>query len=318
MVPVIFIIALLLKFVFISYPLPAEAPTSGGILDYYIYSSWYTRLNPSLLSAVSILILILSGLFFNHLLNERRMYQRTHLLTVFSFVILTSLFAGLHRMQAGIIMLPVTIFLYRQMLKLYNSPHPRTTVINIGLIAGTGTLLYHPYWWMLLCCFLALAQMRPFRLNEWVLLLIGYLIPAYTLLSYEYLTNQWNPLQHWPVWNPIQKLPPLNPWWMTAIGLAFIWILAGFSQWQSSNRRMLIQTRKNWYLLLTMGLFIIPSIFFPNGNIYEGLTLLLLPASAIGAYVFLGEGKKGSKLLFFWILIATSAMMAWAVMNQKM
>jgi hypothetical protein len=318
LLPVLFIVALALKFVFISNPLPAETPSSGGLLDYYLYSVWWKNLNPGLLSALSILILVLSGLYFNYLLNERRMFQRSHLLTALSFVILTSLFAGLQHLQAGVIMLPFTILLYRQMLKLYNSPTPRTTVLDIGLLAGTGTLLYHPYWWMLPCCFLALAQMRPFRLNEWVLLLLGYLVPAYILLSYEYLTDQWNPRLHWPVWNPIKEWPALNPWWIGAIVLSLLWILPGFSQWQDANRRMLIQTRKNWYLLLLLGIFILPSLFFPKGNIYEGLTLLLLPASALGGYAFSGDNRRGLKTIFFWILIGACALFGWAVLQQKM
>lgn len=316
--PVLFIIAFALKFIFISNPLPAENPSSGGLLDYYLYSVWWKNINPGLLSALSILILVLSGLYFNYLLNERRMFQRSHLLTALSFVLFTSLFAGVQRMQAGVIMLPFTILLYRQMLKLYNSPNPRTTVLNIGLLAGTGTLLYHPYWWMLPCCFLALGQMRPFRLNEWVLLLLGYIVPAYIILSYEYLTDQWNPKLHWPVWNPMKDWPALNPWWIGAIILSLLWVLPGFAQWQDANRRMLIQTRKNWYLLLLLGVFLIPSLFFPIGNVYEGLTLLLLPASALGGYTFLGDNKRGLKTFFFWVLAGACVLFGWAILQQKM
>jgi hypothetical protein len=138
------------------------------------------------------------------------------------------------------------------------------------------------------------------------------------LLSYEYLTDQWNPEAHWPVWNPIQEWPAINPWWVVVSTLSFGWVLSGFAQWQVSNRRMLIQTRKNWYLLLLMGTFILPSIFFPKGNVYEGITLLLLPASAFGAYAFLGDAKRGFKILFFWLLIAACAVIAYAVLNQKM
>jgi hypothetical protein len=317
-VPVLFLLALALKFAFISNPLPAEPPTSGGLLDQLLYHSWWKILHPGFLAIISITIILLSSLYFNYLLSEKRMYQRNYLVAAVCFVILTSLFAGTQRMQAGIIMLPVTILLFRQMMMLYNNAHPRTIVVNIGLIAGTGTLLYHPYWWMLPWCFWSLGQMRPFKLNEWALMLLSFGLPAYVVLSYEYLTDQWNPAAHWPKWNPLTAPPAWNPWWVSLSIIFLMWMISGFSQWQNANKRMLIQTRKNWYLLLMMGVFIFPSLFFPAGNFYEGLTLLLLPASALGAYSFSNQTRMGPQQIFFWFLLIAAAVFSWAVLNQKM
>ena len=318
MVPVLFLVAIGLKFAFISNPLPPENPTSGGILDSLLYQSLWIKLHPIAIGLLAVVIIILSGLYFNYLLNSRRMFQKNHLLTALSFIIFTSIFAGVQRLHPGIIMLPFTIILFRFVLLLYNTHHPRTTVVNIGLVAGLGTLLYHPFWWMLPFCIIGLAQMRPFRFNEWVLLLISFTIPAYIVLSYEYLTNQWNPSVHWPVWNPIRKPPPFDPWWAAAIFIGVFWVIAGISHWLSINRRALIQTRKNWYLLIIMGIFIFPSLFYPKGNVYEGLTLLLLPASALGTYAFIGESRHKLKVFFFWVLITAGCIFSWAVIKGKM
>ncbi|HSK13202.1 MAG TPA: DUF6427 family protein [Phnomibacter sp.] len=317
-VPMLFVVAFALKFAFIRDPLPAEAATAGGILDKVIYKVLWQKVNAGVLAIICISIIVFSGIALNYMLAAKRMYQRSHMLTALSFVLFTSLFAGLQRMQAGILMLPITLLLYGQMTKLYQSAHPKTVVVNIGLIVGLGTLLYHPYWWMLPCCYVALMQMRPFRFNEWVLLLIGFLIPAYVVLSYEYLTDQWNPAQHWPVWDPMKTLPDRNPWWIAAIALSIIWVITGFSAWQDANRRMLIQTRKNWYLLLIMGLFTLPSIFYPQGNLYEGITLLLLPTSALAAHAFTGESRSGLKLYFFWFIVVSCIVLSWAVIAGKM
>lgn len=318
LVPVLFLLALALKFAFISHPLPAEPPTSGGLLDQLLYQSWWQKLKPGFLAIITITIIVISGLYLNYLLSERRMYQRNHLITAVCFVVLTSLFAGTQRLHAGIIMLPVTILLFRQMMLLYNNAHPRTIVVNIGLLAGTGTLLYHPYWWMLPWCFWALGQMRPFKLNEWVLMVLSFALPAYVVLSYEYLTDQWNPSAHWPIWNPLKAMPAWNPWWVSLSILFILWMVSGFSLWQNANKRMLIQTRKNWYLLLMMGIFVFPTLFFPSGNFYEGITLLLIPASALGAYSFSNQNRTGPQQIFFWFLLVAAGFFSWAVLNQKM
>jgi hypothetical protein len=318
MVPVLFLIAMALKFAFISNPLPSGGPSSGGILENWIYNGWWKVISPGMLAILAITVILFSGLYLNYLLNNKRMFPKTHLLTALSFTIFTSIFPGVQYMHAGIVMLPVIILLFRYLLLLYQTPHPRTTVVNIGLIAGAGTLLYHPFWWMLPCCYWGLALMRPFKLNEWVLLLVGFAVPAYILLSYEYLTNQWNPIAHWPVWNPIKDWPAFNPYWAAAIILSSLWLISGFTQWQISNRRMLIQTRKNWYLLLLLGIFTIPSLFFPKGNLFEGLTLLLLPASALASNAFLNDTRGKLKTLFFWILLISAAIFSWATLSNKM
>ena len=318
MVPVLFIIALVLKFAFISNPIQHPPPSSGGMLEKWIFNIWWKEASPGVLAAFAITIIFLSGLYLNFLLNNKRMYPRSNLLMALSFIIFTSLFPGLQHMHAGIVMLPLAILLFRYLLVLYNTPKPKTAVVNIGMVVGIGTLLYHPYWWMLPYCFLGLAIMRPFRLNEWVLLVVSFLVPAYILLSYEFLTNQWNPMAHWPVWNPQTEWPPFNGYWAAALILAAIWVLSGFNQWQISNRRMLIQTRKNWYLLLLLGLFTLPSLFFPKGNLFEGLSLLLLPASALASNAFLGEQKPTMKTLFFWILMVAAAIFSWATLTNKM
>ena len=318
MVPVLFLVAIGLKFAFITDPLSPEKPTSGGILDAYLQQSLWNKIHPSALGLLTVIILIFSALYFNYLLNSRKMFSRSNLLAALSYILFTSIFAGLQRLHPGIIMLPLTILLYRLILSLYHTQQPKTVVVNIGLLVGTGTLLYHPYWWMLPFCVIGLAQMRPFRLNEWALLFLSFLVPAYILLAYEYLTNQWNPAAHWPVWNPINNWPPVDPWWVAAIVLSVIWVIAGLGQWQSSNRRALIQTRKNWYMLIIMGLFIFPSLFYPKGNVYEGLTLLLLPASAFGTFALSGESRRKLKVFFFWLLTIAGAVFSWAVIHGKM
>jgi hypothetical protein len=312
-VPALLLLGFLLKVSFITEPLAVEIPSSGGLLDKWLYESVWLKLNPVFLAAITVLILLISALYLNVILTQKRMLARNQFLPVLSFILFTSIFAGLQKLHAGVLLLPLTVLLYGQMIALYQSSKPRTIVVNIGLITGFSFLLYHPYWWLLLCCFWALAQMRPFRATEWMLLLVSFLTPAYFLLSYEYLTDQWNPSAHWPVWNPMQQWPPFNPWWITALVAVALWFIIGLTNWQNVNRRMLIQTRKNWYILLMMGVFILPTLFFPKGNLLEGLTLLSLPFSAIGAYAFAGDNSRKWQSLLFWLLLILAIASSWAV-----
>jgi hypothetical protein len=289
--PALIFFAVLVKLLLMPAGQTQQKAGSGGLLDKFIYTSIYGNLHPVFIEMLAICLILGAAVYLNYLVTMARMFQRPQFLTALSVVLFVLLFPGAGSLQAGVVMMPLSVLLYQQLTRLYNSPHPRTVVVNAGLITGTGILLYHPYWWMVPVCMLALVQLRPFRLHEWVLLLVSIATPAYFLLSYEYLTNQWNPKAHWPVWNPIKTIPAIQYEWVILFTAALFWSAAGLLRWQHEVRRMLIQSRKNWYLLLTIGVFTIPSLFFPRGNVAEGLALSALAAAPFAAHAFTGQGR---------------------------
>lgn len=310
-VPALLFLTLLLKLVFINHPQFDVNSDPGGLLPQWLSHDIVPELNATFLAAVSIVVLFLSALFSNYLLISCRMFGRNNMLVAFSMVLFTSLFPASNQLSATTVLLPLLIMLFRQVTRLYNNQKVRPVIINIGILMGTGYLLYHPFIWLLPCCFFGLAGMRAFRINEWLLLLFGILTPVYFLLSYEFLTDQWDPYQHLLHWHLYKQFPPITPFWWASIGVAALWVIAGISGWQHQMRRMLIQSRKNWYQLLMMGIFIIPMGIFPTGNLSEALTLLAFPVGSLVSNAFLGE-KNTPTTLLFWIIMITIVTSAWA------
>lgn len=311
-VPVLVMLSLLLFFNQFYAPVSETVATAGGMLDNFLYKSVHPRLSSQFLNIITLVILVLSALFANYVLVSRRMYSNNHMLAALCMVLFTGLFPAAFFLHAGIVLLPITIWLYTYMLRLYNTPTARSTIINMGLLSGTATLLYHPYWWMLLVCFFALGQMRPFKVKEWVLLLFSFFTPVYFVLAYDFLSDQWQPSRHWPVWNPIKELPGLNTWVLVASAIAIVWCFYGLGRWQTANRRMLIQVRKSWYILLFMGILILPSMVFPRNNVSESLIQLSFPMGAIAAHAFAGAQKSWLQTLLFWLLVIAAGVMGWA------
>lgn len=318
LVPILAIVALALKWGFISQPIVENGMVAGGLIGQWLQNEQTQSIPHALGSAIAIIILFLAGLLFNYQLTGKRMYPKSHLLTALSFVALTSIFAGVQYLHPGMIMLFFTLNLFRLSTRLYQSGSPKTLISNMGLLVGAGVLLYHPFWWMVPYALLAIAIMRPFKMNEWVLFLVSLFIPAYLLLSYQYLTNQWNPLSNLPDWKLTLAWPVVNRWWVVAAVMVTIWLLLGFAAWQKSNQRMLIETRKNWTLLLLLGIFSLPPLFFSDGNYAEALTLLLLPVSAFCTYAFLPAKRGWRHTAWFWILVALAATNSWAVLHNLM
>jgi hypothetical protein len=310
-VPALLFVTMALKLVFIYHPHFDTSSEPGGLLPAWLNGSVLPRLNPVFAATLSQLVLFLSALFANYLLSSSRMFGRNNLLVALSMLLFTSLFPTSNQLSSTIFLLPLVILLFRQVTKLYNRAKARPVIINIGMIAGVGYLLYHPFIWLLPCCFIGLAGMRPFKLTEWLLLLLGFLTPAYFLLSYEFFTDQWHPYRHLISWSYYTHLPKISLYLWLGAGLVFIWLMAAIPVWQRHMRRMLIQSRKNWYQLIFLGLFILPMAFFPTGNTSEALTLLSFPAASIASNAFTGE-KTFLSVLLFWLLVVAIIISGWA------
>jgi hypothetical protein len=229
-------------------------------------------------------------------------------------LLFTGLFPSSNQLSATILLLPLVILLFRLVTNLYNQSKARPVIINIGMIAGLGYLLYHPFIWLLPCCFIGLAGMRPFKITEWLLLLLGFLTPAYFLFSYEFFTDKWHPYRHLISWDYYRHFPKMTLYWWIGASLVFIWLMVAVPVWQRHIRRMLIQSRKNWYQLIFIGIFILPMAFFPTGNTSEALTLLAFPAASIASNAFIGE-KNLVSVLLFWLLIIAIVYSEWAYVH---
>jgi hypothetical protein len=285
----------------------------GGLLDPFLYNNFTQNLDPFFVNGVAVILLLFSAVYQNQVLTNRRMFQRSHMLTGLSVLLFTSLFPVEFELHPTIVLLPFTIFLYQQMTALQNAQMPLAVITNIGLLCGISSILYHPFWWMLPCSLVVLAQIRSFRWNEWILMILTFFTPFYFILTYQFLTDQWQPRSLFPAWGYPQMLKvPALPW-IIAIAVSILWVGIGFFRWQSGKSRMLIQARKNWYILLTIGLFTLPTLFYPFGNTAEGLTLLSISAAPFAAHAF-GEGKKKwpANLLLI-MLLFTAGYMVWSV-----
>lgn len=317
-IPVLALLAFILKISFLGFNPALENPDYkkvGGLLDPFIYEILYRKIDSLLVNTVALLILFASAVYLNQILTAKRMFQRSHMLTGLSFLLFTAIFPIGFGLNAGVALLPVTILLYGQMTSLQNAPKPLGVITNIGLICGIASILYHPFWWMLPCSLIVLAQIRAFKWNEWILLTLTFLTPFYFAIAFQFLTDHWNPGLFLPSWNPYYTLVPPDPFWITGIALAVLWVGIGFGRWQSGNGRMLIQARKNWYILLTISIFTLPTLFYPQGNTEEGLSLLAVSVTPFAAHSF-GEGKKKwpANLLLFTLLL-TAGFMVWKVLG---
>ena len=299
----LFIIAIMAKLAYMLHqPAIAYMPHQGMLTDGL--NNWYASGGSKSLAAVLGLVFNLgAAIYANAVLMSQRMFTRVNLLVALSMVLLSSMVPEANMLSAPLILLPLLVWIYQNLSALYHSPSSKSRLFNTGLGIGIGAVLYHPFILIITVAFFALAIMRTFKIQEWLVLLLGLLAPYYFVLAYEFLAGTWHPLRHVPKFVFGYSHISNDNYSVVAYGMMIIWITIGLYYWQENLRRMLIQGRKNWNILLFLAFLSVVMIFVKTGSERDAFALAVFPLSAFAASAFAYPKKQWAGNLLFWIIV---------------
>jgi hypothetical protein len=298
----------------IDFPV-IENSTADGLLSVFL-NRYITLLDPAILIFIYNGIVIVQALRINYLFNNHRMYSKPNFLAAMVYVLLTGLFKEWSNLTPALIENFFVIWLFAETIRLYNNPNPKTLIFNIGLIIGSSILLYHPSALLILVAFFALMAVRPFVITEWVVLLMGVVFPFYFLASYLYLTDKLPSIRKYiPDWGLNIPHADLTPAFFVTIALIFISLIIGLIYSQQEMRRLLIQVRKNWVVLLVMLFVMLPAPFINKEAQVDSLLLWIVPASPFIAKGFLVPKKNTLPNLMFWSLLILAIVKNWQIVK---
>ena len=170
---------------------------------------------------------------------------------------------------------------------------------------------------LLLVIFFALGVLRSFRLNEWIVFLLGSITPFYILFSGFYLFNHTDWIT---LFIPAIKINlPLNSIVTeTIIKFSFVAFLLfmGMSYWMPNNNRMVIQIRKTWTVMLILLLIVlfIPFLFEKAG--IESAILTIVPLAAFISNLFLYSKRTWLPNLFFILSVVIITYNNWLLLKN--
>jgi hypothetical protein len=259
-------------------------------------------------------IVVLQALRLNYALNDLRMYPKSAYTTALAYILLTALFPAWNNVSAALVINSMVIWLLFRLLKLYSASTPKSLIYNIGLIVSCTVILYYAALPLILLAFIAVAVYRPFRINEWLILLLGIITPFYFLVGYLFLKDQLEPLLSQLNIFELQVIRPANlAMTITTLVFAGIAIVSGAYLWQANSNRMVIQVRKNWSILFFMIILFIPGIFFIK-NSWPNALLLGAPAgAAFISNTWLYSRKSLLPALLFWFFVILILYNNWIV-----
>lgn len=249
-------------------------------------------------------LIFLQAVLLTRFINTQRMMNKPTFFPGMAYMLITSLLPEWNYFSAPLMVNTILLFVLSGLFKIYNQPNVKGAIFNIGLSLGVASFLFFPTITFIAWILLALAVMRPFKLNEWILCIVGITTPFYFFTIYLFINDQWSwqqLLPHFSIGMPSIK----QSVWLA--GSAFLLVVPFF--WggyyvQDNLRRMLIQVRKGWSLLL---LYLLGAIFIPfvnNSDSFENWVIAAIPFAAFHACTYLYSTIRVIPLLIFWLTVA--------------
>jgi hypothetical protein len=229
---------------------------------------------------------------------------KTNFLPGMSYILITSLLPDWGHFSAPLLINTILIWVWYRMMELYNSQRPGTTIFNIGIWTGIISLLYIPAIAFLLLALFGLLAMRPFRIREWFVGLLGFTFPYYFLFLILYLSGQWKWADIVPrIVFTVPALP--SSIWIT-MGIAWLIIpfMIGGYFIQKNLSKYLIQIRKSWSLLLIFLMVSILVILINRVNSYENWVIMAVPFAAFHAAAYYYPTKTWAPNILHWLIVA--------------
>ena len=264
---------------------------------------------PLIYPVTAYLLLFIQASTLNAFANERRLYSQSHLLVAFSYLLFATLLSVWTSFSSTLLVNTILVWYWTRLNGIYHKDRIKGDLFNLSFIISICSFLYFPSILFILVLFIALLVYRPFRIAEWIVVIIGMIIPYYFLFVYLYVFGQWGGVQfYFPVVQfHLPALPSGIKAWMDLL-MVLIPVASGILYHRDPVRRMLVHNRKTWGLTGFLLVITLLMVFSVSARAGDSVVFLLMPISFYAAMYYTATKSKLFPELtvwgaFFWILI---------------
>jgi hypothetical protein len=263
---------------------------------------------------VFFLLAVLLIFWINNFSNQYRLNKRPNFVNAITVVLCLYAFVDSGIPTAALLANIPILLAFQNIFKAYERKNSIIELYNAAFWVAIAALCYSPAIWYALFVLIASFQLRSFNIQEFFILLFGFLTPFFLLGTYLFLNDQL--LEWWTNdfiqafgnmrlgfdWTPINIIP------LSWIGILLLWSLVNFS---NLKQKTTIREQKYYNVLLSSLLISILSILGLKTISLGHWGLLLIPFS-----IFLSlnlQSLKNNRMaaLIHWILWATVILTQW-------
>lgn len=133
--------------------------------------------------------ILAQAIWFNYLFHKADYNETNTMIPALYFTLLTSLIPQFNQCSIYLLIGFVLLAIFQTLLTITTKDNAKLDSFNLGVLSGILVMLSAHFLFFLLFLFLMLYAVKPFRINEYIMLLFGILCPIYIVISISYLLN---------------------------------------------------------------------------------------------------------------------------------
>jgi hypothetical protein len=298
-IALLFIYALILKFSIFQHLYPPMVNNSDGKL-YALLIKQLKGASAFWSTLLAFSLLLTQAISLAQIINKGRLMNKPNYLAAMSYLLITSFFTDWNVLSSALIAGTLILVIWNLITQLQSTQNPKATLFNIGLLLGICNFIYVFSFTFLLLAIIGLIVYKAFKLNEYLILFLGFAVPYYFLFVVQYLTDTFQ-LQNFKIYFSIH-LPQFNNanWVLTGVLIIAVLTVIGIYYVQNQSNKMLVQARKSWSILFFYFCISLLIPFFSSNFGYW--VLCLLPAAAFIGAGFLYIRNQKLKSALHWLV----------------
>lgn len=252
-------------------------------------------------AVIAFVLNLLIAFILNSFINTDRFMNKPNFLSGMAYILITSFLPSFNMLSSNLIASLLLLIAFKMF---YQSHHVKNHIFNGALLIGLASLFFFPSLFFIAWAFLALLILRPFRLADWMILLLGLASPYYFYGTYLYLNDRLEVPSYFYHLSFLSSDIRYSLWHAGALFLLLAPLLAGIYYVQANSAKMLVHIRKGWYLFMAYLVVAIVAALFDIEKTSENLVPALVPVAAFHGYGYMHAELKLYPKIAFWTTVA--------------
>ncbi|HQV00137.1 MAG: hypothetical protein JNK61_11910 [Bacteroidia bacterium] len=255
---------------------------------------------------ITYFLIIYQALFLNYILVSNEVLPKNTWLFAPVYALLLCFIPQFVTFNPVLVSGSFIIWAFDKILKSYKSNHTLALDFDIGLIIGVASLFYLPMVLKSILFAIGILILKPFSWRDWVVFLLGLLLPFFLLFVYFFLTNnesliiikgnEFKPAINW------QQVIPTN-FGISGGFLAILLVLSAFMVVNQFNKSV-IKIRSTRQVTLATGIVAILVLLVNTPQTLYPFTLFCPAFSFLITFYLINIKRYWIGECIFWMLIA--------------
>src|SRR3569832_1250 len=267
---------------------------NSGVLNALICKG-FTALPKFVLVLFAIILVSFEAIYLNLLFNKYEvLYKATYLPALF-YVLIMSYSADVIIFHPVLLVNLLLIPVIDKTFSLFKNDSPVSAIFDCCLLLSLCTLIYFPSIVLLYFFFVALAFLRTFHPREWLVAVVGFMLPFYFVAVYAFCTDSLKAIatdfiSKFTLYR-IERITLAKPFITFLSWFGFLFLIALIKLRANFNKNS-IRTRGEQQALFVFLILILVATFFKAKIVFTHFTLLAIPVCTILAYFYASTKRR--------------------------